>query len=66
MLTPVNDAAALAQSIRQSLAMKICTKKIIAGGRAAYEKSFTRDAVTKNGWGFNEKLIANHKPSNKK
>jgi glycosyltransferase involved in cell wall biosynthesis len=63
MLVPANDAPALAASIRAVIDDDDLRQTIAAGGYAAYQSGFTREAVTKQWIAYYETLMASRKPA---
>jgi len=60
LLVPIDDVNALAQALDRAVKDKPLREKMIAAGHAAYEKGFTRKAVTDQMIALYEQLIAAH------
>ena len=63
LLVPIDDVAALTNALRRVIEDKDLKGRLIARGRADYEKDFTRDAVTQRMIALYRQLVAEHRPA---
>ena len=61
LLVPIDDVPALANALRSVIQDKDLKARLIARGRADYEKGFTREAVTQRMIALYRQLIAEHR-----
>ncbi len=57
LLVPKDDADALAQAMRRVIEEPGLAERLVAGGRAAYEATFTRAAFVRDSLAFYQKVI---------
>lgn len=60
LLVPIDDVSALTKALRRVIEDPDLRPRLIASGRADYEKDFTREAVTQRMLALYRQLIADH------
>jgi glycosyltransferase involved in cell wall biosynthesis len=57
LLIPKNNVDALAEAMRRVMTEPGLAEKLVAGGRASYEETFTRAAFVRDSLAFYERVV---------